>query len=171
VDSAVDAARVPSLALAMPLPVSLIPDRQIVVSGRQPVRTSLLPDFEGDAVRFEDFLCRRAAEVSPPLIRCSRATEQSAVLYPANPWNRLLAVPIKLNHSSSDALLQMEKGGIAVEFRTVHDNEVLSRLQTGAVLDFFDTHWFPLKGNREVFRDSPLQETGSLEAKHNSKVS
>jgi hypothetical protein len=81
--------------------------------------------------------------------------EQSAVLYPANPWNWLLAVPIKLNDSSSDDLLQMEKGGNAVEFRTVQGNELLSGLKNGAVFEAFDAHWFPLKGNREMVHGFP----------------
>jgi hypothetical protein len=76
----------------------------------QPIRISFSPEFEGEAVRFEDFFCRLVAEVSPPLIRCSRAPEQSAVLRSANPWNRLLAMPIKLNASSSDAFSQVETG-------------------------------------------------------------
>jgi len=81
--------------------------------------------------------------------------EQSAVLYPANSWNRLLAVPIKLKDSSSYAPLQMEKGGTAVEFPAFQDNEQLSRLKNVAVFDFLDAHWFPLKGNREMTRDFP----------------
>lgn len=78
---------------------------------------------------------------------------------------------IKFQKPAFDTLLQMEKGGIAVEFRTVQDNELLSRFKSVAIVEFFDAHWFPLKGNREVIRDFPLQETGSLEAKHKSKVS
>jgi predicted transcriptional regulator len=33
----------------------------------QPIRISFLPEFEGDAARFEDFFCRLVAVVSPPL--------------------------------------------------------------------------------------------------------
>ena len=76
----------------------------------QPIRISFLPEFEGEAVRYEDFFSRLVAEVSPPLIRCSRASEQSAVLRSANPWNRLPSMPIKLNDSDSDAFSQVEKG-------------------------------------------------------------
>ena len=76
----------------------------------QSIRISPLPEFEGDTVKFEDFFCRLVAEVSPPLIRCSRAPEQSAILRPASPWNWLLAMPIKLNDSDSDAFSQIEKG-------------------------------------------------------------
>jgi hypothetical protein len=43
------------------------------------MRISLLPEFEGDAVRFEDFFSCVGAEVSPPLIRCSRVPEQSSI--------------------------------------------------------------------------------------------
>ena len=76
----------------------------------QPIRISFLPELKGEAVRYEDFFCRLVAEVSPPLIRCSRAPEQSAIPRPANPWNRLPAMPIKLNDSNSDAFSQVEKG-------------------------------------------------------------
>jgi hypothetical protein len=54
------------------------------------MRFSFLPEFEGDAMRFEDFFCRLVAEVSSPLIRRFRVPEQSAVLRPINPGNRLL---------------------------------------------------------------------------------
>ena len=119
------------------------------------MRFSFLPEFEDDAVRFEDFFCRLVFEVSPPLIGRSGASEQSAMLHPLNPRNRPLAMPVKLNGSSCEALLQMGKAGTAVEFRELQDNELLSRLKNGAVFDFFDAHWFPLKGNREVIRDFP----------------
>ena len=76
----------------------------------QPIRISLLPEFEGEAVRYEDFFCRLVAEVSPPLIRCSRAPEQSAIPRPANPWNRLPAMPLKLNDSNSDTFSQTAEG-------------------------------------------------------------
>ncbi len=33
-----------------------------------------------------------------------------------------------------------------------------------AIVEFFDAHWFPLKGNREVIRDFSLRETGGFEA-------
>src|ERR1700752_4026120 len=76
----------------------------------QPIRISSFPEFEGDAGRFEDFFCRLVAEVSPPLIRSSRASEQSAILRSANPWNWLLAVPVKFNDSGSDGFSQFDKG-------------------------------------------------------------
>jgi len=76
----------------------------------QPIRISFLPEFEGEAVRYEDFFCRLVAVLSPPLIRRSRAPEQSAIPRPANPWNWLLAMPIKLNDSNSDVFSQVEKG-------------------------------------------------------------
>jgi hypothetical protein len=155
VDSAVDAPCVLSLCSAMFFPASLIAKRDIIPGIRQRMRTSLLTPFDGDAVRFEDFFCRFVAEVSPPLVRCSGVTEKSTIFNPANPWDWLLAVPIKLNDSGSDALLQMEKGATAVEFRAFQGNEPLSRLKNGAAFDFFDAHWFPLKGNREVIRDFP----------------
>jgi hypothetical protein len=70
------------------------------------MRISSFPQFEDEAVRFEDFFCRLVAVVSPPLIRCSRAPEQSAVFRPANPWNWLPAMPIKFNDSGSNAFSQ-----------------------------------------------------------------
>ena len=76
----------------------------------QPIRISFLPEFEGEAARYEDFFCRLVAVMSPPLIRCSRAPEQSAIPRPANPWNRLPAMPVKLSGSNSDAFSQVEKG-------------------------------------------------------------
>jgi hypothetical protein len=92
----------------------------------QPIRISFLPEFEGEAVRYEDFFCRLVAEVSPPLIRCSRAPEQSAVLRPANPWNRLLAMPIKLNDSNSDAFSQVEKGLGTALIQAMQDDQQLT---------------------------------------------
>ena len=80
------------------------------MSVRQPIRISFLPEFEGEVVGIEDFFCRLVAEVSPPLIRCSRAPEQSAILRSANPWNWLLAMPIKLNDSGSNAFSQTAEG-------------------------------------------------------------
>jgi hypothetical protein len=108
VDPAVDAACVLSLCFAMLFPVSLIPKNEIVVNVRQHMRISLLPEFEGDIVKFEDFVCRLGAEVSPSLIRCSRVPEQPAILRPASPWNWLLAMPIKLHGSGSDAFARVE---------------------------------------------------------------
>jgi hypothetical protein len=124
----------------MLFPASLIPKKEIVVNVRQHLRISFLPEFQGGTVRFEDFSCRLIAEVSPALIRSSRAPEQSVMFHPANRRNRVVTMPVKLNDSSSDALLQMEKGSAAVELRALQDNELLSRLKNGAVFDFFDAH-------------------------------
>jgi hypothetical protein len=153
VESPVDAAHVLSLGSAMLFPASLIPEAEIIIGVRQHMRISIFPELEGDAVRFEDFFCRPVAEVSSPLVRCSRAPEHSAMLRPANSWNRLLTMSVKLQKPNFDALLQVEKGGIAVQFTVLRDNEHLSRLKNVAVFYFFDAHWFPLKGNREVIRD------------------
>ena len=92
----------------------------------QPIRISVLPEFEGDAARFEDFFCRLVAVVSPPLIRCSRVPEQSAIPRPANPWNRLLAMPIKLNDSNSDAFSQVEKGLGTALIQAMQDDQQLA---------------------------------------------
>jgi hypothetical protein len=87
VDATVDAARVLSLGLTIPFPISLIQARDIIPGVWQLIRFSFLPEFEGDAVRFEDFFCRVVAEVSSPLIHRSWVPEQSAMLHPLNPRN------------------------------------------------------------------------------------
>jgi hypothetical protein len=92
----------------------------------QPIRISFLPEFEGDAARFEDFSCRLVAVVSPPLIRCFRVPEQSAIPRPANPWNRLPAVPIKLNASNSDAFTKVEKGVGTALIQAMQDDQQLA---------------------------------------------
>jgi hypothetical protein len=53
VDSAVNAVCILSLGSTVLFPAPLIPDREIVVSVRQHVRLSLLPQFEGNAQKFE----------------------------------------------------------------------------------------------------------------------
>ena len=92
----------------------------------QPIRISFLPEFEGEAVRFEDFFRRVVAEVSPPLIRCSRAPEQSAILRPASPWNWLLARPIKLNDSGSNAFSQTAEGVETALIQAMQDHQQLT---------------------------------------------
>src|SRR6516162_9615864 len=96
----------------------------------QPIRISFLPEFEGEAARYEDFFCRLVAVVSPPLIRCSRASEQSAVLRSANPWNRLPAMPIKLNDSNFGCFFSSRK-----ERRNRTDSSNARRPATGRVLE------------------------------------
>jgi hypothetical protein len=91
----------------------------------QPMRISSLPEFEGDAMRFEDFFCF-AAEVSSPLIRRSWASEQSAVLRSANPWDCLLAMPIKLNDSYSDAFSQTAEGLETAPIQAMQDDQQLA---------------------------------------------
>jgi hypothetical protein len=98
----------------------------MVLGVGQQMRISFSPEFAGEAVRFEDFFCRLVAEVSPPLIRCSRAPEQSAIPRPANPWNRLPAMPIKLNDSSSDAFSQVEKGVGTAPIQAMQDDQQLA---------------------------------------------
>ena len=96
VHMAVDAARVLLLVSAMLFPASLIPEGEIMVGVGQHMPFSFLPQLEGDAIRFEDFFRRVVAEVSSPLVRCSRAPEYSAMLHPINPRNRLLTISVKL---------------------------------------------------------------------------
>ena len=95
-DSTVDAARVLLLVSAMLFPASLIPEGEIMIGVGQHMPFSFLPELEGDAIRLEDFFRRVVAEVSSPLVRCSRAPEHSAMLCPADPGNRLLTMSVKL---------------------------------------------------------------------------
>src|SRR6516162_6057205 len=106
----------------------------------QPIRISFLPEFEGDAARYEDSFCRLIAAVSPPLIRCSRAPEQSAISRPANPWNRLPAMPIKLNDSNSDAFSQVEKGVGTALIQAMQDDPQLAGFWSAAIGELFDAH-------------------------------
>src|SRR5262245_51655176 len=92
----------------------------------QPIRISFLPEFEGDAARFEVFFCRLVAVVSPPLMRCSRTPEQSAILRPASPWNWLLSVSISLNRSSSDAFPRIDKGVVTARRQAMQDDQQLA---------------------------------------------
>jgi hypothetical protein len=80
----------------MLFPASLIPEGEVIIGVRQHMRFSFLPELEGDAIRLEDFFRRLVAEVSSPLVRCFWAPEQSAMLHPINPRNRLLTISVKL---------------------------------------------------------------------------
>ena len=108
----------------------------------QPIRISFLPEFQGETVRYEDFFCRLVAELSPPLIRCSRTPEQSTVLRSANPWNRLPAMPIKLNDSNSDAFSRVEKGVGTALIQPMQDDQQLARFLNVAIGELFDAHSF-----------------------------
>jgi len=81
VDLAVDAVRVLALSLTVLLPGLPIRKREIIPGGRQHMRNSLSPEFDGDTVKFESFFGRPSCGTGPPLIRCSRVPEQSAILY------------------------------------------------------------------------------------------
>ena len=83
-DSTVDAACALSLCSTMLFPTSLIPEGKIMIGVGQHMPFSFLPELEGDAVRLQDFFRRVVAEVSLPLIRRFRASEQSAIFDPAN---------------------------------------------------------------------------------------
>jgi hypothetical protein len=84
VDSAIDAAGVLALDATMLFPASLILEGEIMIGVGQHMPFSFLPELEGDAVRLQDFFRRVVAEVSLPLIRRFRASEQSAIFDPAN---------------------------------------------------------------------------------------
>ena len=99
-DSAIDAALVLSLRSAILFPTSLVPKKDVVVSGRQSMRTPLSSDLEGNAMIFEDFPGCTGCAIGPSLIRRSWVPEASAILPPANPRNRFLAMAVELNKST-----------------------------------------------------------------------
>ena len=92
----------------------------------QPIRISFLPEFEGEAVRYEDFFCRLVAEVSPSLICSSRAPKQSAIPRPASPRNWLLAVPVKSKHSGSNVFSQTAEGVETALIQAMQDDQQLA---------------------------------------------
>jgi hypothetical protein len=49
----------------------------------------------------------------------------------------------------------LEKGGVAVQSTALLGNKQLPRLKNVAIVEFFDAHWFPLEGNRDVICDFP----------------
>ena len=122
VDLAIDGALVLSLRSAILFPTSLVPKKDVVVSGRQSMRTSLSSDFEGNAIIFEDFPGCTGCAIGPPLACCSWVSKASAILPPANPWNRFLAMPVKLDHSSFSAFNQLDKN-VTIEFPAFQDNQ------------------------------------------------
>jgi hypothetical protein len=56
---------------------------------------------------------------------------------------------VKLQKPTFDTLSQVANGGMAAESPALQDSEQLSRFKRVAIVEFFDAHWFPLKGNRE----------------------
>jgi hypothetical protein len=111
------------------------------VSIGQLIRISSLPECEGDAARFQDFFCRLVAEVGPSLIRSSRAPKQCAILRPANPWNWLLAVPVKFNDSGSDAFSQFDKGIGTALIQAMQDDQQLPAFQNAVIGELLYVHW------------------------------
>jgi 16S rRNA G966 N2-methylase RsmD len=65
---------------------------------------------------------------------------------------------VKLQKPTFDTLLQVANGGMAAESPALQDSEQLSQFKRVTIVEFFDAHWFPLKGNREVFRDPPYRK-------------
>ena len=149
---AVDAACVLSLDSTMLFPASLMPKKEIVVNVRQHMRISFVPEFEGDTLKFEDFFCRLVAEVSPSLVCRSRAPEQSPILRPASPWNRLLAMPIKLNEAGSDAFSQIDKGVVTAPIQAMQDDQQLAGFYNAGIGELFDAHVRLIWDNDPVFR-------------------
>jgi hypothetical protein len=114
VDSAIDAALALSLRPAILFPASLAPKKDVVISGRQSMRTPLSSDLEDNAKIIEDFPGCTGCAIVPSLIRRSWVPEASAILPPVNPWNRLLAIPIKLDDSSFSAFQQVDKDVVVI---------------------------------------------------------
>jgi hypothetical protein len=75
------------------------------------------PDLEGDAVIFENLPGFIGCAIGPPLISRSRVSEASAILPPANPRNRFLAMTVELDDSSFRAFPQVDKGIVTIEPR------------------------------------------------------
>ena len=65
--------------------------------------TPLGPDLEGDAVIFENLPGCIDWAIGLSLIGRFWVSEASAILPPANPWHRFLAMAIESNESSSKA--------------------------------------------------------------------
>ena len=62
--------------------------------------TPFWPDLEGDAVILENLPGRIGWAIDPPLIGRSWVSKASAILPPANPRNRFLAMAVELNKST-----------------------------------------------------------------------
>jgi hypothetical protein len=103
VDSTINAGLVLSLRSAILFPTSLIPKKDVVVSGRQSMRTPLSSDIEANAKIIEDFPGCTGCAIGPPLICRSWVPKASAGSMPPNPWNRFLAISIKLDDSRASA--------------------------------------------------------------------
>ena len=121
-----DAVHILPLRSAILFPVSLILEKDVIVSGRQSVRIPRWPDLEGDAVIFDDFLDCGGCAIRPPLICRPWVSEASAILPPANPWNWLLAIPVELDDSGFRAFSQVDQGIVMTEPQTLQDDQKLA---------------------------------------------
>ena len=72
VDPAIYTGTAFSLGYPMFFPASVMPDTQIVVGGGQHMRRPFASEYEGKAVRLQDFFSGVIAEIRPPLICFSR---------------------------------------------------------------------------------------------------
>jgi hypothetical protein len=88
--------------------------------------TPLWPDLEGDAAIFENLPGYIRWAIGPPLIGRSWVSEASAILPPANPWHRFLAMAIESNESSSKAFSQIDEDVVTIEFRAFQDDQRLA---------------------------------------------
>ena len=117
-----DAVHILPVRSAILFPVSLILEKDVIVTGRQSVRIPRWPDLERDAVTFENL----PGCIGPPLICRSWVSEASAILPPANPWNWLLAMPVELDDSSFRAFSQVDQGIVTIEPQTLQDDQQLA---------------------------------------------
>ena len=126
-DSAIDAICVLPPGSAMLLPRPLMPKKAIVVNSWQSMPTPFWPDFEGDAVMFENLPgCIRWA-IGPPLISRSWVSEASAILPPANPRNRFLPMAVESDDSNLRVFSQVGKG-VIIAPQTLQDDQQLAPL-------------------------------------------
>jgi hypothetical protein len=103
VDSTIDGAYDLWLCFAILFPASLVTMKDVVVSSRQSMQTPLSSDLEGNTMVLEDFPRCTGCAIDPSLICRSWVSEAFAILPPSDSWNRLLAISIKLDDSSSSA--------------------------------------------------------------------
>jgi hypothetical protein len=86
------------------------------------MRAPFWTDLDRKAITFEDFLWCAGCAIRPPLICRSWVSEASAILPPANPWNRFLAMPVELDDSSLSAFYQLDKN-VTIEFPAFQDDQ------------------------------------------------
>jgi hypothetical protein len=104
VDSTVDAICILALGYTMLLPASLVPKKDVVVSGRRSMQTPLSSDLESNTMIFEDSPGCTGCAIGPPLIGRTWVSEASPIFPAADPGHRFLAMAIESKESSSKAV-------------------------------------------------------------------